>query len=67
VKHSEAETGKKYSNEHLPNQFKCYSCNKITEYFQQTYEEPIESETIIVAWRVFNYYIKCNNCGSLID
>lgn len=59
------ETDKKNSNEHLPNQFKCYSCSKISEYFQQTYEEPIESETIIVAWRIFQYYIKCNNCGEL--
>jgi len=34
VKDSMAETDKKNSNEHLPNQFKCFSCGKITEYFQ---------------------------------
>jgi transcription elongation factor Elf1 len=53
------------SNEHLPTQFKCYSCGKITEYFRQTYEEPIESQTTVVLDRIFQYYIKCNNCGKL--
>lgn len=62
---SKVETNENNFNSHLPNQFKCYSCEKITNYFQSTYEEHIESDIVVVAWRVFNYYIKCNNCGEL--
>lgn len=59
------ETDKMHSDKNLPNQFQCYSCNKITEYFPQVYEETTESQTTVVAWRILLYYIKCDNCGEL--
>lgn len=47
----------------MKRKFKCYKCNKITEYDPKHYDDLLKSEIQILAWREMIYYIKCDYCG----